>query len=145
MNGKSAKIKINSYIDNLDCNGLPEGEPEVTESTLEGAVFCHPDGGVTITYAEGGEGGEVNTEVKISEGEARVIRRGAIESVMIFREDEPYKTLYRLPPYSFDMEIVTKRRILTKSESGVRLRLVYSMSVGGALRLCRMEIEAKYN
>jgi hypothetical protein len=43
------------------------------------------------------------------------------------------------------MEIVTKRRILTKSESGVRLRLVYSMSVGGALRLCRMEIEAKYN
>ena len=145
MNGKRAKIRINSYIDNLDGNGLPEGEPEVSEEILEGAVLKAADGGIVVTYAQCGEGGKTDTELRIEGGAATVTRRGAIESVMAFRVGEPYKTLYQLPPYSFDMEIVTKKCILTEGEGTLRLRLIYSMSVGGASRLCRMEIEAKYN
>ena len=143
MDRAAAKIKINSYIDSLDTNGLAEGTPEVTEADLSGFVEEGADV-IAISCSEKNEGGEVSSTVEISSGEVTVKRRGAIESVMFFSKEIPYKTVYNLPPYSFDMEIVTKKIEISEREGTLSLLLIYKMTVGGADRLCRMSIEAKF-
>ena len=140
---KRAKISLQSFIDNLDKDGLPEGECERSCVSVFGEVAILGEA-VNISYEEQSEEGKVITELKISDGEAILERKGAISSVMVFSESKPYKTVYSLPPYSFDMEIFTRRLELNVSDCGLFLRLVYNMNVGGASKLCRMRLEAEF-
>ena len=51
---------------------------------------------------------------------------------MIFAEKETTKTIYSIPPFSFDAEIYTRKIRSTISSSGGKLELFYSITVGGA-------------
>lgn len=138
---KKVKLKICSYIDNLDDNGLLTAEREVSEKTHSGAmkISC---GDTSLSYRESTEGGSVFSDILISESGAVTVRRtGAIDSTMYFNEKEEYNTVYTIPPYKFDMNIKTKKIRSTLTEAGGTLEIFYEMNVGTQEKKVKMKIE----
>lgn len=138
---KKVKIKIYSSVDNLDANGLTEGEREVSEAEHIGAMKIS-SGDLSLSYRENTEGGSVFSDILLHESGAVTVRRsGAIDSTMHFDENEEYNTVYSLPPYKFDMSIKTKRIRSSLSEMGGTLEIFYEMALGGADKRVKMKIE----
>ena len=138
---KRVKIKICSYIDNLDPSGLPEGEREVSETEHVGAmkISC---GETSLSYRENTEGGSVFSDILIHGSGAVTVRRtGAINSTMHFDENEEFNTVYSLPPYKFDMNVKTSKIKNTLSILGGALEIAYDMTVGGAKKRVLMQID----
>ena len=138
---KRVKIKICSYIDNLDSSGLPEGEREVSETEHVGAmkISC---GETSLSYRENTEGGSVFSDILIHGSGAVTVRRtGAINSTMHFDENEEFNTVYSLPPYKFDMNVKTSKIKNTLSILGGALEIAYDMTVGGAKKRVLMQID----
>lgn len=138
---KRVRIKICSYIDNLDSASLPEGEREVSESEHVGAmkISC---GETSLSYRESTEGGSVFSDILMHEsGAVTVVRTGAINSTMHFDENEEFNTVYSLPPYKFDMNVRTKKIRSTLTESGGTIDIFYEMTLGGADKRVKMKIE----
>ena len=138
---KRVKLKICSYIDNLDSASLPEGEREVSETTHTGAmkISC---GAISLSYRENTEGGSVFSDILLHESGAVTVRRtGAIDSTMHFDENEEFNTVYSLPPYKFDMSVRTKKIRSTLSEAGGTIEIFYEMTLGGADKRVKMKIE----
>ena len=134
------KFKISSYIENLDDAGLSSGDVEKTETLPEGTLEIS-DGKIRIFYEERGEGGEVKTEIVADGGGVTVARRGAINNVMHFVEGERHESLYEIPPYSFDTAVYTRKIRNSVSESGGRIEIFYTMTIGGQIKNVRMKIE----
>ena len=133
---------VHSVIENLDENGLIEGEPEVNLITVDG--FLKSDGeSLFITYSESSEGGKILTDMTVSDGEVRLSRRGAVMFDATFREGESASTVYSIPPYSFDAVITTKRIRSELTKDGGVLRLNYGMNIGGQDKAVRMKITAR--
>ncbi len=134
-----AEIKVLSVVDNLGDSGLPEGESERVESVYSG--FYHKtEDGILITYTEGeGEGASLS-EIKLSGTAVSVKRTGAIESELLFEEGAVHKSLYRVPPYTFDAEVRTRKIRTSLSDAGGSLELHYNMKIGGAEKSARMKI-----
>ncbi|MBQ8583055.1 MAG: DUF1934 domain-containing protein [Clostridia bacterium] len=137
------EIKIKSRIENLDSAGLPEGDIERTESFAEGFYHYDSDGDILITYAEESEGSRVESEIVLQNGSVTVKRSGATESEFVFSEGRLHRSLYRVPPYAFDAEIMPKRVRVTLGECGGGIDLFYSMKIGGADKAVRMTIDLK--
>ena len=137
---KEMIFKISSVIENLTPSGLTDGEPERTEITLEG--FYKTDGeSVEITYTDKTEGGRVVSVITAEPGCVRVVRRGGVESDMIFKTGEIHKSLYTVSPYSFDTEVRCRKIRYGLTRSGGRLEVFYDMSIGGADKSVRMRID----
>lgn len=137
---KNVKIKIHSYIENLDSAGLRDGEPEVNDSEHTALLTLMGDE-LYISYEENSEGGKIASDIHImAENKITVCRRGAIESVLLFADGEVFNTLYTIPPYKFDMQVKTLRIRNSLSVDGGSLDILYSMTVGGASKKCRMKI-----
>lgn len=132
------KVKIESSIENLDASGLPEGDIERNTSEAEG-FFRFSDEGATLTYAEENEGGRAESEIIIGDA-VRVVRHGAIESDMLFKEGETHSSIYSVPPYKFDATVRAKRVRIDINENGGKIDLLYSMKIGGAEKSARMKI-----
>ena len=137
---KEKKIKIFSVIENLLPSGLPDGEPEKTEVSAEGFLKIAEEG-YNLTYLENTEGGRVTSDISITGEAVRVKRVGAIESDMLFEEGLSHKSLYGIPPYSFDAEIFTKRIRNGMTRDGGRVDIFYTMKIGGAEKYVKMRIE----
>ena len=60
-----------------------------------------------------------------------------------FKSGEECKTLYSIPPYSFDCAVKTKRAEALDDGESLRIRLVYSMSIGGGEKEVKMRITVK--
>lgn len=135
---KTAEIKINSYIENLGEDSAA-GDFEENETVTSG-YYHYIDGKVMITYSESGEGGNIASEVQLFGSTVRVKRTGAIESSFVFREGEATTSLYRIPPYSFDTTITTRKIRTNLDENGGTLDLYYAMKIGGAEKNARMKI-----
>lgn len=133
----AVKIDMLSVISSVD--GDSRGESERSETTYEGELRLRGEG-ILLTYSETTEGGELKTEISVTDGEVRVRRRGAIRSDMRFREGESATSFYEIPPYSFDMEIYCKRAKISVEEHSGRVDLLYEMKVGGDVRAARMRI-----
>ena len=139
----NADIKIRSVIEDIDPSGLAVGEPEITERVCTGELH-RADSGFVLTYTESEEGQSVDTSVIVGEeGEIRLIRRGAIDSELLFSEGGEYSTLYSVGPYKFDMTVRTKKIRCSLTEEGGTISLVYEMTLGGSTRLSRMRIEVR--
>ena len=137
-----AELTVSSVIDSLDDSGLPEGEPEISIFTTDGFIKAR-EGAVELTYAEKTEGGNVFCRLTVEDGGVLLSRSGAVECNLSFREGETSSTVYKIPPYAFDMSVSTKRVRTTLTEQGGELQLVYLMSIGGQDRQARMKISAK--
>ena len=61
---KEMKFKVNSVIENLSDAGLPDGEPEISESVCDG-FFKISEDSYLITYSENTEGGRVISDIEI--------------------------------------------------------------------------------
>ena len=138
---KNIKIKllVHSLIDDLENGRIVEGLPEVNDSEHD-AEMKISDNAVCISYKEVGEGGTVYYDVLSKSDRVTVSRTGAINSCMVFSEGETRKSMYEIPPYKFDMEVVGKRVRSELSECGGRIDLRYSMKVGGAEKSAGMRI-----
>ena len=93
-----------------------------------------------LSYEETSEGGPIKSDITIADGHVRVRRTGAIESDFMFAEGEVTKSLYKIPPYSFDTSITTKKIRNNLTRSGGKLTIIYDMNVGGADKNVRMTI-----
>ena len=62
---------------------------------------------------------------------------------MLFSVEKTHKSIYKVPPFSFDMTIETLRLTSTLSDMGGEINLLYRMTVGGAVRKTKMKITAE--
>ena len=137
---KEAEIKISSVIESLDESGLSSGDTEKSESTHAG-YYRISDGTASVTYTEESEGAKIFSEVRVfPDGSVSVSRTGALESSFLFEEGAVHTSLYKVPPYTFDAEIRTRKIRSALSEQGGTLELIYNMKIGGAVRATRMKI-----
>ena len=132
------KITVHSVIENLTEAGLVDGEPEVNVITMDAAVNKIADTTV-ISYTEQSEGGPIQTRLTIKDFTVHLSRRGAIEWSVMFDEGALISTIYKIPPYSFDCKVKTKRVRITEGDV-YEIRLIYSMDIGGGEKNVRMRI-----
>ncbi len=135
-----AKIKILSVIENLDASGLAEGDSERSESEACGFYHYSDCGEIIISYTEKGEGGKAETLITVRDESVTVKRTGAIESELFFKEGEEHRSVYSVPPYSFDASVITKRIRRSLGLDGGSLDLIYIMKIGGADKSAKMKI-----
>ena len=133
---------VHSVIENLDDAGLPEGDPEISITTAKG-FFKTADERSLISYSENTDGGRVLTDISITEDSVILSKRGAVVFDVTFKEGETAKTVYSIPPYSFDAVITTKRIRADITKSGGEIRLLYSMNIGGQGKSVRLRISAR--
>lgn len=137
---KEKKILMSSVIENLLPSGITDGEPEKNEIVTDGFLKI-TDGEYTISYVEKTEGGRVASDIFVSEASVRVKRVGAIESDILFEEGLLHKSLYGVPPYTFDTEVYTKKIRNSLTRDGGRVDIFYTMKIGGAEKKVKMRIE----
>ncbi len=137
---KEKKFNISSVIEDLTPSGLPDGEPERTETSPEG-FFKISEESYIISYAESTDGGRVFCDIEILPDMIKVIRHGAVESEMHFSEGGVHTSLYGVPPYTFDMTVRTKKIRKSLTHDGGRVDIFYTMNIGGAEKSVRMRIE----
>jgi uncharacterized beta-barrel protein YwiB (DUF1934 family) len=139
---KEMNIRFSSVIENLSPTGLTEGEAEKTEICAEGFYYIHDDR-YEISFREETEGGAVFSDITVRDTEITLKRRGAIVSDMRFAEGECDRSLYQVPPYSFDTEIRTKKIRNGLTRDGGSVAIFYEMKIGGADKSVRMKIECR--
>lgn len=138
---KEAKIIVISNIDPLDEHGSKiEGEGEQTVISPD-AFLKSENGALTVSYLEENEGVKTYTDIEIFEKRVIVKRHGGILSEFIFEEGVEHSSIYSIPPYSFDAQIVTRKIRNNISFEGGTLTVFYNMTVGRDARSVRMKIE----
>ena len=60
---------------------------------------------------------------------------------MLFEEGLAHKSVYTVEPYSFDVEIATRKIRNNMTRDSGMLDIHYSMKIGGADKAVRMKIE----
>ena len=140
MTVKEVCVKVSSVIESLDTAGLSCSDEEKTESVCVGYFHIYGEENYLLTYAEKNDDQQVTTELKYENGTVTVKRYGSIESNMTFKEGTKDVSVYKIPPYSFDAEIFTKKIRASLSECGGNIDLYYNMKIGGAERRSRMKI-----
>ena len=136
---KEVKLTVNSYIENLGTDGLPDGEPEISR-TQHSARMVLRGSDIFLSYEEESEGGKIISDIRVSKSGVTVSRRGALESVLLFADGDEFSTVYSVPPYKFDMSVKTLRLRASLCETGGEVDILYTMSIGGAEKKCRMRI-----
>lgn len=135
------KVKI--FIKSAVTTGK-DPAPERSEEHTGGYIKYTDGGGVSLlSYKAESEGGIVTTELFFEDGSVRIVRRGAIESEMLLEVGKGHSSLYRIPPYSFDMSVIAESIRGGITPDGGELELAYSMSIGGAEKRCLMHITVK--
>lgn len=140
MFSKEFRVRVRSVIEELGAGGLTEGEPEVTECSSDAILLYDREGNYTLRYTEESEGGKVFCTVEGAPEKVSVRRDGAVSALMIFEVGSPHRCLYRMPPFSFDMEITATRVEGALGRDGGELTLVYRSVFGGAARLTRTTV-----
>ena len=141
MTVKEVCVKVSSVIESLDTAGLSCSDEEKTESVCVGYFHIYGEENYLLTYAEKNDDQQVTTELKYENGTVTVKRYGSIESNMTFKEGTKDVSVYKIPPYSFDAEIFTKKIRASLSECGGNIDLYYNMKIGGADKNVIMKIE----
>ena len=132
-------IKICSTIDNLDECGLVESS-EKNEQSFPAESTEWADGHTTISYREVDGENAADALITVTPDTVTVKREGAISSEFIFRVGFTQKTLYSIPPFSFDAEIAAKKIRGQINGGEGELTIIYDMTVGGAKKSIRMKI-----
>ncbi len=118
--------------------------PERTEERRGGYVKYTDGSGVSLlSYKSESEGGIITTELFFEDGAVRIVRRGAIESEMLIEVGKRHSSLYKIPPYAFDMSVTGESVRGGITPDGGELELAYSMSIGGVEKRCLMHITVK--
>lgn len=138
-----ARLEIYSVIETLDASGQPEGEPEVN-TTAARANLRYDGGDLHLSYTQNSEGGSVICHlIAFADGKVSLSQRGGIVSDILFSPGEECHTVYSIPPYKFDMTVRTDRVELSVGETPVRIKLTYTMNIGGEDRRTHLTLTAE--
>ena len=133
---KEGRFSVRSRIEDLDENGLATDAEELCS---ESAGFLRvAEDEMLLTYTEGEGEAKVFSQVLIRGETVTVNRRGASESSMVLKIGEKQTSIYKVPPYAFDMEVEAKRIRNSMTLQGGRLDLFYLMTIGGQARKVRL-------
>lgn len=135
---KKVKIEIESTVEDIDDAGLVESSDKTHTEAL--GTLIEKDNCIFLSYSETNESITTKSDIIISDGEITVERSGGVEYKFLFAEGKTTKSLYTVPPYSFDTEIYTRR--IRKEFVGLikKITLIYDMTIGGAKKKTRMNI-----
>ncbi|MBR2466040.1 MAG: DUF1934 domain-containing protein [Clostridia bacterium] len=137
-----ALIKMNVTVSSSVTN---EGDPipERTEESYVGYMkYTRDEGVLRLSYKSEDGGTRTETLIEPFGSVIRLQRRGAIESEMLFEVGVTHASLYKIPPFSFDAEVLAKRTECSLSPFGGTLTLEYFLKIGGAEKDCLMKITA---
>ena len=123
---ENAKIKVTGMSD----DGNPFSEPEftVTEACGRYDVLA---GRHVVTFEETDPdtGMLLKTIIRFDEETAEVIRKGSIESKLVFDKNKKNETMYTTPYGSFQMATVTSRLELEKENKKIDLHVNYDLEI----------------
>lgn len=136
---KEGKFLVRSRIEDLDESGLVTDAEEL-KSESAGFLRAAEDE-MLLTYTEGEGESKVFSQVLIRGESVSVNRRGATESSILLEVGKKQTSIYKVPPYSFDMEVEAKRIRNSMSLKGGRLDLFYLMTIGGQARKVRLTVD----
>ncbi|MBP3606259.1 MAG: DUF1934 domain-containing protein [Clostridia bacterium] len=135
---KEGIFTVRSRIEDLDESGLAT-DAENIESTCEGFLRAG-EGEMLLTYTEGEGEAKTFSQITVFSDSVIVTRRGATESSIRLKMGEKHTSVYKIPPYAFDMEVEALRIRNEMSIKGGRLDLHYFMTVGGQKRKVRLSL-----
>lgn len=136
---KEGKFLVRSRIEDLDESGLVTDAEEI-KSESAGFLRAAEDE-MLLTYTEGEGESKVFSQVLIRGESVTVNRRGATESSIVLEIGKKQTSVYKVPPYAFDMEVEAKRIRNSMSLKGGRLDLFYLMTIGGQARKVRLTVD----
>ena len=135
---EKVKINIESVVEDIDDAGLVTSSDK-TKSEAYG-ILDESGGAFTVSYSETAEGITTRSEIIIGSEAITVKRCGGLEYDFVFFEGKTTESLYKVPPYSFDTEIYTRRIRKEIVGSDLKVTLFYDMTIGGAKKKTRMNI-----
>ena len=133
---KEVIITVEGFIEDAEDELAP---PEKTSVTAKGILVAR-GGIILLNYTEDSEGGKITSSLSVREVSVRLVRSGAVISDFLFSEEVSSRSVYQIPPYSFDVEIYTKKIRSSLSTEGGEVRIFYEMNIGGAKKKARMKI-----
>ncbi len=136
---KEGVFSVLSKIEDLDENGFAT-EAEQMKSECAGFLRAGEDE-LLLTYTEGEGEQKSFSQISVRGETVTVNRRGASESSIRLKVGEKHTSVYKVPPYSFDMEVEAKRIRNSMTLKGGRLDLFYLMRIGGQDRKVRLCID----
>lgn len=136
---KEGVFSVLSKIEDLDENGFAT-EAEEMKSECAGFLRVAEDE-LLLTYTEGEGENKSFSQISVRGEAVFVCRRGASESSFCLKVGEKHTSIYKVAPYSFDMEVEAKRIRNTMGLEGGRLDLFYLMRIGGQDRKVRLCID----
>ena len=136
---KEGTFAVRSRIEDLDESGLAT-DAEQIENTSAG-FLRDGDGEMLLTYTEGEGEAKIFSQITILADSVIVTRRGASESSIRLKIGEKHTSVYKVPPYAFDMEVEAIRIRNDMSIKGGRIDLFYFMTLGGQRRKVRLTVE----
>ena len=136
---KEGKFVVRSRIEDLDESGLVTDAEELKSESMGFLRAAEEE--MLLTYTEGEGESKVFSQVLIRGESVNVNRRGATESSILLEVGKKQTSIYKVPPYSFDMEVEAKRIRNSMSLKGGRLDLFYLMTIGGQARKVRLTVD----
>ena len=136
---KEGTFSVRSRIEDLDESGLAT-DAEQIQNTSTG-FLRESEGEMLLTYTEGEGEAKAFSQITVLSDTVIVTRRGASESSIRLKIGEKHTSVYKVPPYSFDMEVEALRIRNTMSLKGGRLDLFYLMTIGGPRRKVRLTLD----
>ena len=117
---------------------------DVTELTsLSPGCLRESADGLLLTYTDTTEGGKVFNRIEIKDDSVSVRRTGAVSMALTFCVGQSERTVYGVPPFTFDMTVTTESLKVRREESGVRIGLRFRSTVGGAPQSTELVISAR--
>ena len=117
---------------------------DITELTsLSPGCLRESADGLLLTYTDTTEGGKVFNRIEIKDDSVSVRRTGAVSMALTFCVGQSERTVYGVPPFTFDMTVTTESLKVRREESGVRIGLRFRSTVGGAPQSTELVISAR--
>lgn len=132
------KITVRSTVINA---GDPEAERS-DESYIGYMRYSEGEGVIRLQYKHRADGASTETVIEPQGSALMLRRRGAIDSNMLFELGVSHHSLYKIPPYSFDMALTARRIDYDLTPLGGTVALDYHMNVGGCEKECSMRLTA---
>lgn len=140
---KEGRFLVRSRIEDLDESGLATDAEQIRS---ESAGFLRvSEEELLLTYTEGEGEAKVFSQITVRGETVLINRRGANESSMVLEVGKKQTSVYKVPPYSFDMTVEAKRIRNGMGLKGGSLDLFYLMTVGGQARKVRLTVDFEPN
>lgn len=118
------KIRTSQYLDDKDFQTI--------ESYYKGEQI-EKNGNIYITFSESARSKDKTSTIKISDNEVLLLKSGEVTGKMKFNQDKEYRSKYKTPYGTFDMNLHTYKISKKISEGELKINLDYKISIKGLM------------